>query len=214
MMLSDYIPGHSIIHRLPPGMKILTLALLGTLLFIFPRLETSLAALLLVGLCYPLARISPRIMLLQLKPLLWVLALLFAVQWWMVSWQSGVLVISRLAALLLMAALVTLTTRTTAMIDALEKGLFWLRYMRINPAKVSLALSLAMRFIPVLAAIVAEVREAQKARGLDRSVIAIAIPVIVRTLKMADDIAVALEARAWDPKLRPERNDAEKVRGS
>jgi len=140
--------------------------------------------------------------------------LLFAVEWWMVSGQSGVLVIARLAALMLMAALVTLTTRTTEMIDALEKGLFWLRYVRINPAKVSLALSLAMRFIPVLAAIVAEVREAQKARGLDRSLIAIAIPVIVRTLKMADDIAAALEARAYDPQLRRERTDAEKVRGS
>lgn len=214
MILSDYVQGNSLLHRLPPGLKILSLAQLGTLLFVFPRLETSLAALLLVGLLYPLARISPRIMLLQLKPLLWVLVLLLAVQWWMVSWQSGVLVIARLAALMLMAALVTLTTRTTEMIDSLEKGLFWLRYLRINPAKVSLALSLAMRFIPVLAAIVAEVREAQKARGLDRSLIAIAIPVIVRTLKMADDIAAALEARAYDPQLRRERTDAEKVRGS
>lgn len=212
MMLSDYVSGNSLIHRLSPGLKILTLALMGTLLFVFPRLETSLAALLLVILLYPLARISPRIMLLQLKPLLWVLALLFAVQWWMVSWQSGVMVVARLAALMLMAALVTLTTRTSEMIDALGKGLFWLRYLRINPAKVSLALSLALRFIPVLAAIVAEVREAQKARGLDRSLIAIAIPVIVRTLKMADDIAAALEARAYDPQLRRERTDAEKVR--
>jgi len=120
--------------------------------------------------------------------------------------------IARLAALMLMAALVTLTTRTSEMIDALEKGLFWLRFLRINPAKVSLALSLALRFIPVLAGITAEVREAQKARGLDRSVLAVAIPVIVRTLKMADDIAAALEARAWDPQLRRERSDAEKVR--
>lgn len=212
MILSDYMAGNSPIHRLPPGLKILSLALLGTVLFVFPHLAMSLAALLLVGMLYPLAHLSPRIMLLQLKPLLWVLALLFTVQWWMVEWQSGVLVVARLAAVMLMAALVTLTTRTSAMIDALEKGLFWLRWLRINPAKVSLALSLAMRFIPVLAAIVAEVREAQKARGLDRSLVAIAIPVIVRTLKMADDIAAALEARAYDPKLRPERPDAEKVR--
>lgn len=212
MTLSDYIPGHSPLHRLPPGIKILTLAILGTLLFVFPRLDATLGALLVVMLLYPLARISLRIMLLQLKPLLWVLVLLFAVQWWMVSWQSGVLVIARLAALMLMAALVTLTTRTSEMIDALEKGLFWMRFLRINPAKVSLALALALRFIPVLAGITAEVREAQKARGLDRSVLAVAIPVIVRTLKMADDIAAALEARAWDPQLRRERSDAEKVR--
>lgn len=212
MTLSDFIAGHSLLHRLPAGVKILTLAILGTLLFVFPRLDVTLSALLAVVLLYPLARISPRIMLLQLKPLLWVLLLLFAVQWWMASWQSGVLVTARLAVLMLMAALVTLTTRTSAMLDALEKGLFWLRFLRINPAKVSLALSLALRFIPVLAGITAEVREAQRARGLDHSVLAVAIPVIVRTLKMADDIAAALEARAWDPQLRRARSDAEKVR--
>ena len=69
MTLSDYIPGHSPLHRLPPGIKILTLAILGTLLFVFPRLDATLGALLVVMLLYPLARISLRIMLLQLKPL-------------------------------------------------------------------------------------------------------------------------------------------------
>ncbi|MCW1875527.1 energy-coupling factor transporter transmembrane protein EcfT [Erwinia sp. INIA-01] len=214
MTLSDYVPGNSFIHRLPSGIKILSLALVGTLLFVFPLLAVVLSTLVVVATLYPLAGIGPKIMLLQLKPLLWVLALLFAVQWWMVDWVSGVLVVARLSALLLLAALVTLTTRTTDMIDALESGLSWLRFLRINPAKVSLALSLALRFIPVLAAITTEVREAQKARGLDRSVIAVAIPVIVRTLKMADDIAAALEARAYDPQLKRPQSDAEKSRGS
>lgn len=214
MTLSDYVPGNSFIHRLPSGIKILSLALVGTLLFVFPLLAIVLSTLAVVAVFYPLAGIGPRIMLLQLKPLLWVLVLLLAVQWWMVDWLSGVLVVARLSALLLLAALVTLTTRTTDMIDALESGLSWLRFLRINPAKVSLALSLALRFIPVLAAITAEVREAQKARGLDRSVIAVAIPVIVRTLKMADDIAAALEARAYDPQLKRPRTDAEKARDS
>ncbi|PRD12843.1 energy-coupling factor transporter transmembrane component T family protein [Pantoea coffeiphila] len=214
MTLSDYVPGNSFIHRLPSGIKILSLALVGTLLFVFPLLAVVLSTLVVVAALYPLAGIGPKIMLLQLKPLLWVLALLFAVQWWMVDWVSGVLVVARLSALLLLAALVTLTTRTTDMIDALESGLSWLRFLRINPAKVSLALSLALRFIPVLASITAEVREAQKARGLDRSAIAVAIPVIVRTLKMADDIAAALEARAYDPQLKRPQSDAEKSRGS
>lgn len=208
MTLSDYVPGDSLIHRLPPGIKILALALTGTLLFAIPRLELAAAALLLVGLFYPLAGIPLRMMVLQLKPLLWILLLLFAVQWWLVSWQSATVVALRLMALMLAASLVTLTTRVSEMVDALEKGLFWLRFLRINPAKVSMALSLALRFIPVLAAITAEVREAQRARGLERSIIAVAIPVLVRTLKMADDIAAALDARAYDPHAsRPQAAD-------
>lgn len=214
MSLSDYIPGDSAIHRLSPGVKILALTVAGTLLFMFPYLTVACAALAGVMLLYPLARIPLRTMLLQLKPLLWIFVLLFAVQWWLAGWESGVLVIGRLAALMLMASLVTLTTRTSSMVESLEKGLFWLRFIRINPSKVSLALSLALRFIPVLAAITAEVREAQKARGLDRSILAVAVPVIVRTLKMADDIAAALEARAYDPQPQRGRTEAEKVRES
>lgn len=213
MTLSDYVPGHSAIHRLPPGVKILSLAITGTLLFVFPQLPVVLATLATIVMLYLLARIGPRMMLLQLKPLLWILVLLFGVQWWIADWLSAVLVVSRLMSLMLLAALVTLTTRTSDMIDALEKGLFWLRFLRISPAKVSLALSLALRFIPVLAAITADVREAQRARGLDRSIIAVAIPVIVRTLKMADDIAAALEARGYDAPPPRARTDAEKSRG-
>lgn len=213
MTLSDYVPGHSAIHRLPPGIKILSLAVAGTLLFVFPLLPVVLATLATIVMLYPLAGIGPRMMLLQLKPLLWILVLLFGVQWWIADWLSAVLVVSRLMSLMLLAALVTLTTRTSDMIDALEKGLFWLRFLRISPAKVSLALSLALRFIPVLAAITADVREAQRARGLDRSIIAVAVPVIVRTLKMADDIAAALEARGYDAPPTRSRTDAEKSRG-
>ena len=85
------------------------------------------------------------------------------------------------------------------MIEALQGGLVWLRAIGVNPAKVSLAISLALRFIPVLAAVTSEVREAQRARGLDANILAIAVPVVVRTLKMADDIAAAIEARSYDP---------------
>lgn len=199
MTQADYIAGHSLIHRTPPGLKILLLAVLGTLLFVFPGIVFSALTLAVTVLLYPLAGIAFRVMVRQIMPLLPVLVLLFLVQLFMLNWQSGVQVVLRLCALMLMASLITLTTRSSDMIDALEKRLSWLYFIGINPAKISLALSLALRFIPVLAAITVEVREAQKARGLNNSVLAVAIPVIVRTLKMADSIAAALEARAYDP---------------
>lgn len=199
MTLSEYIPGHSFIHKTPPGLKLVIMAVLGTLLFVYPNTVFAAITLAVVVVLYPLARISFKVMLAQLKPIFIILVLLFAVQWLMVGWQSGLLVVLRLCALMLVASLITLTTRSSDMIDALERRLTWLYYLGINPAKISLALSLALRFIPVLAAITQEVREAQKARGLNNSVIAVAIPVIVRTLKMADSITAALEARAYDP---------------
>lgn len=206
MTISEYIPGSSLIHRTPPGLKILILAVLGTLLFVFPNIIFAAAALAVVVLLYPLAGIKPNVMLAQIKPIFAILVLLFVVQLLMVNWQSGVLVVVRLSTLMLTASLITLTTRSSDMIEALEKRLSWLYLIGVNPAKISLALSLALRFIPVLAAITQEVREAQKARGLNNSVIAVAIPVIVRTLKMADSIAAALEARAYDPQSPYRKN--------
>ncbi|WP_017347598.1 energy-coupling factor transporter transmembrane component T family protein [Pantoea sp. A4] len=205
MTSSDYQPGHTLIHRTPPVIKLLLLACTGTALFLLPQLWLTGAVALLVVLLYLLAGLSWRLLLRQVKPLWPVLLLLFVVQGLLVSWPAGVLVVVRLAALILAAALITLTTRSSAMIAALEKSLGWLRFLGINPAKVSLALALAMRFIPVLAAITVDVREAQKARGLDHSIIAIAVPVMVRTLKMAEDISQAIEARAYD--AAPDSND-------
>ncbi len=69
----------------------------------------------------------------------------------------------------------------------------------VNPDKVSLAISLALRFIPVLGRITTEVREAQKARGLERSVIAVAMPLAIRAIKMADDISDAIDSRGYRP---------------
>jgi len=43
-----------------------------------------------------------------------------------------------------------------------------------------------------------DVRQAQAARGLERSLIASFVPVVILMLKMSEDIANALEARGFD----------------
>ncbi len=199
MSLSQYVPGATFVHRVPPGAKIIALVVVSTMLFAVPRLDLACFVFGLVVVLYGAARIPWRIALAQIKPLRWILALLLIVQFALDGWLAGLLVVVRLAGLVLLASLVTLTTRSSGMIEALQGGMAWLRVFGVNPAKVGLAISLALRFIPVLAAVTNEVREAQRARGLDANILAIAVPVIVRTLKMADDIAAAIEARSYDP---------------
>jgi biotin transport system permease protein len=200
-MFDLYRPGTSILHRAAPGPKVLSLAVAGTALFLVDDLAVILGfCAAMLGLYY-LAGLTARTAWDQLRPTVWILAILFLAQGLINDWGLAVFVVARLAGLLLLAGLVTLTTRASDMIDAMERGLRFLRHVGINPAKVSLALSLALRFIPVLASVTHEVREAQKVRGLDRSIIAVAIPVVVRTLRMADEISDAIEARSYDPRL-------------
>lgn len=202
-MLELYRPGHSFLHRLSPGIKLLALAVCGTSLFLIDSLLVVIVFFVSILALFPLCRMPLITAWQQIRPVIWILLILFVAQFFLNGWALAVFVTIRFAALLMMAGLLTLTTRSSDMIDALERILWVTRYVGLNPAKISLALSLALRFIPVLATVTHDVREAQKVRQLERSVLAVAIPVVIRTLRMADDIADAIDARGYDPTLTP-----------
>lgn len=199
MTLGLYIHKESPIHSIPAGSKVLALLIGGTSIFFVQQFFVAIGVLIGVIALYLVAKIPMRVLIAQVRPILWIFLIVFLFQ--LVTrdaWFAGV-VVTRFVVLILLASLVTLTTPVSAMIEAIEKGIRWVRVFGINPAKISLGLSLALRFIPVVAKIVSEVREAQRARGLEWSVIALALPVIIRTLKMADDVASAIDARGYDP---------------
>lgn len=191
-----YLHRDSPLHRLRPGAKLLCLPVAATGLFLtssLPLVGSALAATLTL---FPLANLNLKTAWAQIRPTLPLLALIFLAQIWMTDAQTAGTVVLRLATLLLLAAILTLTTRTADLVDTLEWSLAPLRPIGVDPAKVGLALSMTIRFVPVLAGIVSEVREAQRARGVERSTLALAVPVILRALKMTDEIADAIDARS------------------
>ncbi|MFB2530873.1 energy-coupling factor transporter transmembrane protein EcfT [Paracoccus sp. p3-h83] len=198
-----YHPGDSLIHRLPAGAKLVALAAAGTLMVLTAAPAVIGGFLVAVLALYAAAQAPARLIWAQIRPLIWVLAILFAAQWVFVGPLPAVVIVTRLAGLVLLAGLVTLTTRSSAMIETITRALSPLARFGLRPARISLTLSLALRFIPVMAQITDEVRQAQRARGLDRSIIALTVPVIVRMLKMADDIAQAIDARGFDSPATP-----------
>jgi biotin transport system permease protein len=201
MSLGLYFHADSPLHSLRPGIMVAALVVFGTIAFMVSDWRLLLACFGAVMLLYALARIPWRTAFGQIRPALWLLLAIFVIQAAIDSWTAGSIVVLRFATLILMATLVTLTTRSSAMIEAFEAGFRPLRHIGLSPNKISLALSLALRFIPVISAITQEVREAQRARGLHRNMLALAVPVVVRTLKMADDIADAIEARSYDSQI-------------
>jgi biotin transport system permease protein len=193
-----YFAADSFLHRCSPGKKMLTLLALSCVVFIFKQIHIIAVTAVLVVVFYRLSRIPLRVAFQQLRPALFFLLAIFVAQMLVLDWTTASSVVLRFTVLIMAAGLLTLTTRSSDMLDELERGLKPLWLIGLNPAKISLALSLGIRFIPMLAGVVAEVREAQCVRGLDRSVLAIAVPSIVRTLKMADEIADAIDARCYD----------------
>ena len=195
MLIDLYVERSSPVHALKPGVKLALLTSLCTALFLIEGWLTLSVVGALVAIGYAVARLSLAHAYQSVKPALWMLALIFVVQILLNNVIFATYVVARFAVMIWAASLVTLTTRSSEMIEGIEAVL------RFSPSwvpkeKIALSLALALRFIPVVRSVFEEVRQAQAARGLDRNFIALLIPLIVRTLKSADEIAEAIEARS------------------
>lgn len=193
-----YLPGTSPVHRVGAGPKLLLLVAAGIAMALWRSpLQVALAiGLVLSG--YAVARLPLRALLRQVAGLAWVAVPLLVVQWVFASWRTGVGVVGSFVVLVLLAGLVTLTTRTTAMVDVVVRVAGWLRWFGIDPQRVGLMLALGIRSVHVVLGLAQEVREAQHARGLRSSPRAFAVPLIVRSLRHADRLGEALSARGVD----------------
>jgi biotin transport system permease protein len=198
-MLGLYIDRDSVIHALAPGVKMLALALSALALIAVDDWRILAAILAAVFGLFAVARLPAREIVAQLRPVLFLALFFFAIHALLVSWQSGLVTVLRFTILVSLAVVITFTTRVSDMVDALEAALRPLRFIGVNPGKISLMISLAIRFVPLLVDLVREIRAAQQARGLERSIVAVAVPLIVKTLRMASVLTDAIEARGYDP---------------
>lgn len=198
-MIGLYRPGNSLLHRLPAGTKLLLLLASIILATIFARtpVHVGMIALVVAGL-FVAARIPLKLAAAQLRPVLWMVLIIGVFQVIITDWQRAVVVCGVLVISVALAALVTLTTRVTDMLDTVTRALGPLRRFGVDPDRIGLMLALAIRCIPVLATVVHEVSEARKARGLQWSMTALATPVLVRALRTADAMGDALVARGVD----------------
>lgn len=196
--LGIYRPGRSQVHRLAAGAKLAALVAAGVGSVFLDRPGQVAAALGLVALGYAVAHLPPRVLLQQARPLLWVLLLVGAFHVFVNGWERAVVVTGVILALVLLAGLVTLTTRTSDLIDALVRALAPLRRLGVDPQRIGLLLALGIRSVFVVAHIAEEVRDAQRARGLTASPRAYAVPLIIRSLRHADELGEALVARGAD----------------
>ncbi len=196
--LGLYVPGTSVLHRAPAGLKLLVMVGAGGLSVLLDQVWQVSAALAVVLVGYAAAGLSWRTVARQLRPLVWVAAFTAAFHVLVNGWERAVVVVGVLAVLLLLAALVTLTTRTTDLVDAVVLGCRPLRVLRVDPERVGLVIALGIRCVPVVVGLAEDVRDAQRARGLAASPRAFAVPLIVRSLRHADALGEALSARGLD----------------
>ncbi|MEV4667546.1 energy-coupling factor transporter transmembrane component T family protein [Microbacterium sp. LWO12-1.2] len=194
-MIQLYRPGRSVVHCAPTGLKLMVLAVTALLLSIVPHTAASIGAvLLLVCALYLVAGFTVRVIGTELWRIRWLVVVLGAALAVFISPLVAWISTGRVIALLLLASLLTLTTRMAALLETLHRVLRPLRRLGVDPDTVAMTLSLTITMIPVVAGFADQVRDAQRARGVRLGVRA-AVPLLVRALRHADDVSDALVAR-------------------
>ncbi|MGW9159566.1 MULTISPECIES: energy-coupling factor transporter transmembrane component T [unclassified Microbacterium] len=194
-MIALYRPGSSILHRAPAGLKLAALAVGALLLSLYPHDAASIALSLLGVLAiYGLGAMPIRVPLLEVWRLRWLILVLALALVIFVSPLAAWISTGRVVAILLLASLLTLTTRMADLVAVMQRIVRPLRRFGLDPAAVALTISLTITTIPVIAGFADRVRDAARARGVRLGVRGV-VPLLVLSLRHADEVGDALAAR-------------------
>ena len=222
-MLGQFFPGQSILHRLDPRTKIISVFALLIVIFAAQGWAAYLAlTVLTTGLIF-LSKVPPLTVLKSVKPLSWII--LFTLLIHFVSHDGevlakvyvfkvttegiiyGVQISLRLVLLIVLSSLLTFTTSPLQLTDATEKLLSPLKKIGVPSHELAMMMTIAIRFVPTLIEEMDKIIKAQKSRGLDfesggfikrlRAMIPILVPLFLSSFRRAEDLAMAMEARCY-----------------
>lgn len=221
--VGQYYPGNSIIHRMDPRAKLLALPIIvASVLFASQPLDYLVAAVPVL-LALAIAKVPLAAFLRGMK-FLWLFLLIGLIlqsisypgetlwQWGFVTISReglflGLRLVYRLSLLIISTMLITMTTTPVNLTGALEKLLNPLKPIGLPVHELAMMLTIALRFIPTLLEEAEVIMKAQQARGGDiaagklgqrvKASVALLVPLLAGSLRRADDLAVAMEARCY-----------------
>lgn len=199
-LLGAYVPGQSLLHRAPLWLKFTAVVVLSALVLGVRQLEVTLVVLALVLAAGLLAGLGAGTVLRPLRAMAPVLLVLGAFQWWANGLEVAAVVVLGILTCVLAARLLTLTTTGQRLLDGMVSAAKPFQFLGADPERFGLTLSLMVRSIPYLLGSAADVRDAAKARGLERSPRALLMPVIINAVAYARQTGEALSARGLGEK--------------
>jgi biotin transport system permease protein len=114
------------------------------------------------------------------------------------TFMQGLSVVLQMTIISLCSCLFIATTSETDILSALDVFFNFLARLGINTRKISLAVLLTIRSISYITYQFNQIRDAQKARGLEKKTIALLMPLLIKIFKAANTISDALMARGFD----------------
>ncbi len=191
-----FSPGDTWLHRMRASYKLSALLLLGASLLCIDELWllglVALCALIFVAqLRVPFAQLNR-----QLRPACWLILYVGLIAWLVQDVWIALEVSLRMFALLLAAIVVLSTSSITQVMAVVYQVLGPLhRIGWVDREQIALVIGLTLRFIPELGVQWRNIREAQVARGLSGRPFSMIVPMLMRTIQRASEIADAIDAR-------------------
>lgn len=221
--LGQYYPVESVVHSLDPRTKLFGTMVFIISLFIADNIWGYVVATLVLAAVIRLTKVPFRFIVRGLKAI--VILLLISVsfnlfltggqviaKFWIFKITVEGLRMAcfmgvRLIYLVIGSSLMTLTTTPNQLTDGLEKGLGFLKRVGVPVHEVSMMMSIALRFIPILVEETDKIMKAQMARGADfetgnliqkaKAMVPLLVPLFISAFRRATDLAMAMEARCY-----------------
>lgn len=221
--IGQYYPVDSPIHRMDPRTKLFGTMVFIISLFLANNIAAYVAATIFMAVAIRMSKVPFRFIVRGLKAIVVLLLIsvsfnlfltpghvIFQLGFLKLTWEgleiAGFMAL-RLIYLVIGSSVMTLTTTPNELTDGLEKSLGFLNKIGIPVHEVSMMMSIALRFIPILIEETDKIMKAQMARGADfesgnliqkaKSMVPLLVPLFISAFRRATDLAMAMEARCY-----------------
>lgn len=221
--IGQYYSGESVIHRLDARLKIVATVLFIIELFVVNDFIGFALCAVCLGIVVSASKVPLNFIMRGMKPILLILIFTFCLNIFMVPGNelvrigflkitdaglyTAVFMAIRLVLLIVGTSLLTFTTKPINLTDGIESLLGPLGKIGVPTHELAMMMSIALRFIPTLLEETDKIIKAQQARGADfesgniirraKALVPILVPLFVSAFRIAQDLAMAMEARCY-----------------
>ncbi len=221
--LGQYYQTDSILHRLDPRVKLLGTILFFISLFFFKNPAGYGIAVLFLTVVIILSRVPFSFMIRGMRTIIFLVLITVVINLFMTPgdelvsfWRftitkqgivTAIELTMRISMLIIGSSIMTLTTTPNHLTDGMEKGMGFLKVIKVPVHEIAMMMSIALRFIPILLEETDKIMKAQLARGADlesgnlfkriKAMVPILVPLFISAFRRANDLALAMEARCY-----------------
>lgn len=222
--IGQYYPVNSFIHSLDARIKLLATMVFIIMLFIVDSIWSYSFVIACVAVVIYISKVPPIYMLRGLRSIIMIVIFTALVNIFFTPGDTvlirllgmsitlegiflSIKMSTRLSLLIIGSSVLTLTTSSIQLTDAIEFILRPFKKIGVPSHEIAMMMTIALRFIPTLLEEMDKIMKAQSARGADfdtggiikkaKSLIPLLVPLFISAFRRADELAIAMEARCY-----------------